>query len=253
MNKKWIIPVAIATGMSLVGCQAENVEKSVVTEQVMKVEAQNEYENMGPISVEVMTEELSEDGVYEWKITTPRFNGYDFITQKIAKDISSVAGEYEFIKTIEEGEERLSPFYFSVSPNIFTNDKGVFSLSLDLGDYTGGAHGNYWSYLYNYDLVEQKEIALGDLFKSDSDYQEVLYQYLFDKMKDTPIFAENLKTYFYDKNEELQFYLESGKIHIYFGVYSIGSYADGAQVYVIPMDAIKDIVSDYGLNILKAE
>jgi hypothetical protein len=58
-------------------------------------------------------------------------------------------------------------------------------LSLLFTDYTftGGAHGSTISETYNYDLVNKKEISLGDIFKPGSGYLKFLSDYCFEDIK----------------------------------------------------------------------
>ena len=58
-------------------------------------------------------------------------------------------------------------------------------LSLLFTDYafTGGAHGSTISSTYNYDLVNNKEINLSDIFKPGSDYLKFLSDYCFEDIK----------------------------------------------------------------------
>lgn len=256
MKKSWIIPIVLITSIGLSGCSSKGIAKEInkeyEVEQTLASEdsEENTYRNFNPITIEFMTEELMEEDIYKWKVTTPRFNGFDKITKLAGEVIAGTSKEYEFIKSLDEDEERINSFYFNVEPSIIQNKNGVLSFSLDMYDYTGGAHGNYWSLHYNYDLVKDRKIELHELFNESSDYQEILYTYLFSKMTNNEGFAENLKTYYYDKNEPLEYYISAGRLYIYFGVYAIGSYADGERIYEIPRDIIDNELSEYGKLVL---
>ena len=249
-RRKWILPLVIMTGITLIGCESNDVDENQKSNQTIMLAEEASldegYKQYKPIAIEFMTEDITEEGIYEWNVTTPKFTGFDNITALIGQIITDTGKEYEFIKTLKDGEERFNTYCFIVEPSIITNTSALLSLSLNMYDYTGGAHGNYWSYYFNYDLSTGEEITLDRIFKDDIDYLEVLYQYLFERVKDNEVFRNNLDIYYYKDKEPLQFYIEDGEIYIFFDVYGIGSYADGQQVFDIPIEVVNNYLSDYG-------
>lgn len=263
MNRKWIIPVVVATSIGLTGCGAGDAEKNMQAQSeavqmqketdIQSKKPVDEYKVSKPVVVELMTEELSEDKVYEWKVTTPKFNGHDNLTKIIGEDIEGTKEELQYIKDVEKGEVRSSPYSFGAEPAVYTNENGILGVKVDYYSYTGGAHGGYWTTYYNYDIVKKEIIELKSLFKEESDYLEILYSFLFNEMKDDQYQGDSLRSYYYEDKKELQYFIAENQINIFFDVYAIASYAAGQITYEVPVEAIESHLSDYGKKILGVE
>lgn len=212
----------------------------------------DKYKKIQPLIVKTEVEEEILENVYEWKINRPQFDGIDqkntleLIRKKVNKDIDGYIERMGHMKVLEEGEERLSPYSFFIEPDIETNENGIFSIGLGIYEYSGGAHGNYWKQFYSFDLLEGKEIELKDFFKEDVDYLELIYKNIFDQIKENEAWTRNLQEYYYKDKVEPIFFIQDGKIKIYFAAYGLGSYAEGEQIFEIPMEVVEEKLSEFG-------
>lgn len=241
--------------LMLTGCSAKaNIEKDELEETVITKEdgLVDKYKKIAPISIETKLEEEVLKNIYDIRINRPQFIGFDeketedLINQRIVKDINEYAYNMRFIKEVEEGEERVSAYSFFIEPKVLTNENGILSIGLDIYEYSGGAHGNYWSQFYNFDLLRGKEVELKDFFKEDVNYLELIYKNIFEQIKENEVWNVNLKEYFYKDKVEPIFFIRDGKIYAYFSVYALGSYADGEHIFEIPLKSVEGKLSDIG-------
>lgn len=256
--KKVIIACAMLlmiTACSVKPVIVEDNPPEVTTEQEKTVKDEsllNKYKKIQPIRIKTTVDEALLEDIYEWKITRPQFEGIDnkdiqeLINERINKDIDGYIEKMSFVKEVEEGEERVSAYNFFIEPSVLTNESGIFSIGLDMYEFSGGAHGNYWSQFYNFDLLEGKEVELNDLFRADVDYLELIYKNIFDQIKDNEAWTTSLQEYYYKDKEELIFFIQDGKIKIYFSVYGLGSYADGDHIFEIPKETVEGKLSEFG-------
>lgn len=247
--------VASMIFLMITGCSAPaNIEKDNSKEVTITKEESllDQYKKIKPVEVETELEEEALENFYEIRINKPRVIGFhkeeteELINKTIGKDIDDYEAKMSFIKEVEEGEERVSSYNFFIEPEVLTNEKGILSLGLDIYEYTGGAHGNYWSQFYNFDLLIGKEIELKDIFKEDVDYLELIYKNVFEQIKDNEVWTANLNEYFYKDKVEPIFFISNEKVHVYFSVYALGSYADGEHSFEIPLEAAEGKLSELG-------
>ncbi|WP_432665837.1 DUF3298 and DUF4163 domain-containing protein [Wukongibacter baidiensis] len=230
------------------------IEKEETTkEEIAKEETLlDKYKKIQPIIVKTKVEEEISENVYEWKINRPGFEGIEekraleLINKEINEDIDKYIERMSYIKEVEEGEERVSAYSFFIETDVATNQNGILSIGLDMYEYTGGAHGNYWTQFYNFDLLEGKEIELKDFFEEDVDYLELIYKNIFEQIKNNEYWTKNLQEYYYKDKEPLIFFIQDGMIKIYFAAYGLGSYADGEQIFEIKMEAVEGKLSEFG-------
>lgn len=248
------ILIALTILLIITGCE---VKPAVDQEnpEVVKVQEESlldKYKRIQPLILKTELQQEISENIYEIRVTIPQFSGnnedraIELINGQIRKDIDNYIERMGSIKKVEEGEHRPFSYSFSVEPEVMTNENGILSISLNMNEYRGGAHGNYWSKLYNFDLLGGKEIKLKDFFKEDVDYLELIYQNIFKQIEDNELWTSNLKGYYYEDKVELSFFIEDGRIKIYFPAYGLGSYADGEQVFEIPQGALEGKLSDFG-------
>ena len=72
----------------------------------------------------------------------------------------------EDLKYLPEGVSN----YIEIGYTIETATEKFVSVKFYRSEYTGGAHPNSWSFTLNYDLENDREIKLSDLFKPNSNY-----------------------------------------------------------------------------------
>ena len=124
-----------------------------------------------------------------------------------------------------------------------TNERGIFSLSLSVYSFTGGAHGMTIIKSLTFDVATGHQYDLSDLFITDSDYATKLSSIIQIKMKDwgTLLLDEFTKI----RNDQ-DFYLADHSIVIYFQLYEISPYVMGFPYFPIPILDIQDIIKPDG-------
>lgn len=140
-------------------------------------------------------------------------------------------------------------FYFSSDFTIVQSNSSYISFVLDYNGFNGGAHGYENKVSYNYDVKNQKNIELKDLFPNYPDYLTYLSTQSRESLKKTfatvsdndreQATAEEIKTIVNDivtsiesgtepKEENFSiFTFTPDKIKIYFAQYQVGPYAIG--------------------------
>jgi hypothetical protein len=126
---------------------------------------------------------------------------------------------------------------------IKTNERGIFSLSLNVYSFTGGAHGMTIIKSLSFDVATGHQYELNELFKADSDYVTKLSAIIQKKITDweTPLLEE-----FTDIRNDQDFYLADHSLVIYFQLYEITPYVAGFPYYPIPILDIQDIIKPEG-------
>lgn len=126
---------------------------------------------------------------------------------------------------------------------IKTNERGIFSLSLTVYSFTGGAHGMTIIKSLSFDVATGHQYELDELFKADSDYVAKLSALIQKKITDweTPLLED-----FNGIRNDQDFYLADHSLVIYFQLYEITPYVAGFPYYPIPILDIQDIIKPEG-------
>ncbi len=117
-------------------------------------------------------------------------------------------------------------------------DDRILTLSTNHYYFTGGAHGNYYTVLQNFDLKEGKEVHFNDLFLPGSKDQLTKALSQLSEFQSEDIYPT--------KNVGLT---DEGFV-FNFPPYEIGSYADGEIEILLPYDDAKDYLSDNARSLL---
>ncbi|GIP24570.1 PdaC/SigV domain-containing protein [Paenibacillus sp. J22TS3] len=107
------------------------------------------------------------------------------------------------------------------------NEKGVLSLVVAQGSYTGGAHGLTLTDGFTFSLKDGKQLGMSDLLKSNPNYKKQLNQELGKKLKANGGYLGGFKGLTSDKN----FYLKPNTLTIYFQPYEYTAFAEGTVQY----------------------
>ncbi len=127
----------------------------------------------------------------------------------------------------------------------FANNSVISVLFHEYTYVAGAAHPNNTTFTVNYDLANNHEIALADLFAPNSDYLAWLSKYSLDKLqtRDYPLFEEGAAA----KPENFSSWnLEAEGLRITFDPYQVAAYAAGPQVLFIPYSALQPISNPQG-------
>lgn len=123
-----------------------------------------------------------------------------------------------------------------------TNQRGV--LSLALGNYTfpiPSAHGMTILKSLTFSIKNGKSYTLGEMFKDDSNYVQVLSDIIKQQIDKRDI---NLLNDFESISPDQDYYIADKCIVIYFQLYEITPYAYGFPFFPISIYEIEDIIKD---------
>lgn len=113
-------------------------------------------------------------------------------------------------------------------------------------EYTGGAHGNSW--FETLTLVRKgdgvKEVRLADLFRSDTDWLNVVSQLLIEDLKKqgASLVVDGEVSGFTD--EKLVFAVDEGGVLFFFAPYAVGCYAEGDYVVRLPFAPLRSVLKE---------
>jgi hypothetical protein len=141
-------------------------------------------------------------------------------------------------------------FAFYSSYKVIQSNSNYISVVLNYGAFTGGAHGYENNVTFNYDVKNQKNIELKDLFPNDPNYLTYLSKKSREVLKKTYAtiteedkknsdaealeqsiswILESIETGTEPKEENFTaFTFTKDKVKIYFGQYQVGPYAIGS-------------------------
>lgn len=133
----------------------------------------------------------------------------------------------------ETGGDYFSSFSDERNISVSRADDQFLCFTSGGSDYMGGAHGSYWADGYNYDVKTGQKLKLKDVITDMDALQELVIQKLKDNYEDAYFLDsidENVPKYLTgEEDQECSWYLTPQGLGIYFGVYLLGSYADGSQ------------------------
>lgn len=136
----------------------------------------------------------------------------------------------------------------------------ILSLLFTNYTFTGGAHGSTVSSTYNYDLANNKEIKLSDIFKPGSDYLKFLSEYCFEDIKrqNTLMGMDSLEDMIKPGVDPsmpenfARFVLSADSLIIIFDQYQVGPGAAGSYDVRIGYDKFKEMINkDYAAILIK--
>lgn len=151
----------------------------------------------------------------------------NFIREPII-NFKSQMEEAELFEEIKNG--------FYVDYEVIYLSKDLISIKFSVSEYySGAAHPSNYILVFNYDIVQDKEIVLEDLFLSESDYLTILSDLtrsiLFNRFQDDlGVMQEWIETGIEPKEENFEsFGIKENSLIIYFKLYQVGPYAIGIQ------------------------
>ena len=124
--------------------------------------------------------------------------------------------------------------------SILYNNNGYIVIDFLADAYTGGAHGNYSSTLYNLDVLNKKQLVLSDLVKIDSGTLQNLLEQNFKKQYNIKV-GESVGTVLFDNylKPNNNFYFNGNGLAFMYNPYEVASYAQGQIVVYIPFIELK--------------
>jgi len=193
---------------------------------------------------------------YNWNINIPQLKGLESgkiqkaINDQIMGDIISFRNE--IYKQAKEGYAAaqksgypFNPYEAHTTYQVGYLGSNLLSLTVDLYQFTGGAHGGTTRVPYNYDLTTGKPLGYKDLFKKGTDYKKVIVEEIVKSIQENP------DIYFPDAVETVRnftdaqpFYLTEEGIVVIYGQYEIAPYAAGIREFLIPYSLFGNAVID---------
>jgi hypothetical protein len=193
------------------------------------------------------------DSLVYINIDYPQIRGF---TNKIIEDKINLFLETEFKQSIswyEEiiqdtsefiGETHSYPWSFETGFEVQYNSDKFLSITLDHYQYTGGAHGNYYSVGYNINMYDGKILKLTDVINNDSfdllSYeceQGILDTFQVSSLLEAGLFENEIVIL-----PDQDYYIVPGALVLQFDPYEIGPYSMGDINIRIPFYKIKDIL-----------
>lgn len=217
---------------------------------------QYEITNLPADTLNINTLEYSDstaDGSGYISIYYPKVSGLEnnILESKINKFL-----EEEFKQSIPWYEEAVTDtFYTEEFPQTFDytfetgfrvsyNSKDFISIVLDHYQFTGGAHGNYYSVGYNFRTSDANLLTLTDIILSenfdilvDECTQVILEKFDAASLVDAGLFEDELII-----PPDQDFYILPGKLILQFDPYEIAPYSTGEISVEIPFSKIQDIL-----------
>lgn len=205
-------------------------------------------------SVEVKTEKYNETtDAFNIEIEMPILSGLkdeDFEFDENNALSETVMAYAENIKQmaldIKEEGYLTSPYYVGVHYTVLMQNDTYLSIEVNYNEYTGGAHGNYYSDYLIYDLEAETRLTLRDIVKTDVDYMQVINDALLEAVEDKRSrfeYGDVIHSWYEGVEEEtLSFSLQTDGLGIHFQPYEIGPYPEGAPSFLIPYERLANIM-----------
>lgn len=218
--------------------------------------------NESPDSVYIRAQDYydeSDDSSTIIEITYPKVYG---LSDKSVEEKINLFLEEEFLKSIESFQEFVTMidseptleyesgmfFSFETGFDIKLLSKSVLSLVLNHYEFTGGAHGNFFSMGYTFDLSNGEIIPLNQIIKPESlpditklCEDKIKEMFEAETLSDAGLFEDNLQL-----NFDQDFYLTEGALVFQFDPYEIAPYSMGNIEVLINFYEINEfIILDY--------
>lgn len=180
-----------------------------------------------------------------WNLTTPQLKGLEnrkvekSINKQFKNDVNSFKKEVlkmakEAYKESQETEYPFTPFEAYTAYDVHFLKPKLLSLTIDMYQFTGGAHGLTVRKAYNYNLETGKQLGYQDLFE-DCDYKSIIIARVSEEIQRNPeIYFDDALETVKKFTDDQPFYITKKGIVVYYGLYEIAPYAAGIREFFIP-------------------
>ncbi len=259
--QRWMLgcaSVALLSGCFVVNSPVEQAGGSSIDAEYENQIDKDTQIDKEPIQVEsllVLDKRFEDMGEgYEIHLNYPELQGYE--NQEVLKEwneqLSVALTEVDGIKkaageeTSDEDNAMGIPYEYSESYTIEHNKDAYVSMTTQVYQYTGGAHGMTIQQTYHFDLVKGKVLTLSDFFEPGSNYEDIINGIVVQGIKDGQYEYYLGEEGFPGVNEATNFYFAEDGLHVYFQEYEIAPYAAGLPEFIVPYDVIKEsLQSEY--------
>lgn len=245
-----LIALGVATALVFSGCETAGEEEAqVVEEQVDSEIENNQVEKLLTVETETINDKTE---AYNIEIELPVISGFADLSfqDQVNDEMKTNALEYaESIKKlaleIEDEGYLTSPYYFGLLYDVVMNNSAYLTLEVNYSEYTGGAHGNYAIAYIVYDVSEDKQVVLTDIFDETKDYISEINTALDEQValaREESEYGENLYSSYIGVDENMTYFISEEGFGVQFQPYEIGSYAEGAPSFIIPYDRLESVL-----------
>lgn len=225
--------------------ETTEVEVKTLTKKTSMLDVYVEYPQFKDVGVDTIQDRINVDVVKKTK---------DIFDVNVQELESAVEGFKEL--NFDMGERAVMFERKIDSTKTYVNlQTGVVSFSFDNYIDTGGAHGNFFRSVYNYDLKTAKNISYGDIFKGE--YETFITKYVREQIKKAKPNDPNCEQCDYLQGEVGEFIdsyipesfaLHDGGIVLLYGAYDLGSYAataTGQEIHISKGDLKEFMQKDW--------
>jgi hypothetical protein len=174
------------------------------------------------------------------------------LNQEIKGQIDKEIGDFkkEFESPDARGS-RESPNTFDAEYFVEMADKNLVSIAFAVSTfYSGAAHPNHYTSVFNYDLNAGKRLELADLFKPNSNYLQTISDYCIKDLKEQlgpePDVDWIKRGAAAEPDNYRSWNITPKGLEITFDPYQVASYAEGPHEVVVPYSVLKDVIDREG-------
>lgn len=172
----------------------------------------------------------------------PGLSMQQVVNNKVKEAVDGYAAEVDssIVGINDDGPHYFLNREYETIGNVLFNQNGYLVLSMYSYAYTGGAHGNYGTSMYCFDVTARKQLSLGDLLSIDSTTMQQLLEQHYRKQYAVPA-PTPLNTRLFVKKLEpnKNFYFSPKGLGFSYSPYEIASYADGEIKVWVPFAELK--------------
>ena len=186
-----------------------------------------------------------------WNLTTPQLKGLANrkVERSINKEFTNTVKDFkkevlkqakEAYKESQENGFPFRPFEAFASYTVHLLNPKLLSLTMDLYEFTGGAHGMTYRKAWNYNLKTGKQLGYQDIFKECVDYKNTIINHVVKEIESNPeIYFEDAIETVKGFTDDQPFYITDQGIVVYYGLYEIAPYSSGIREFFIPFSAFR--------------
>ncbi len=182
----------------------------------------------------------------------PKTNTADLSMQQMVNaQVRQVVEGYEaevdssIVGVADDGPHYFLNREYEALGNVLFNQNGYLVLSMYSYAYTGGAHGNYGTRMYCFDVTAQKQLSLQDLLSIDSTTMQQLLEQHYRKQYAVPSSAPlNSRLFVKQLEPNNNFYFSPKGLGFSYSPYEIASYADGEIKVWVPFAELKPYLNE---------
>lgn len=153
----------------------------------------------------------------------------------------------EYKRITKEMPDYSMPWSYERNIDVFLNRQGLFGVELDAYSYTGGAHGNYFTFYYIYDTDNGKRIELHDLL-IDGKLPQLLRmseeQFRQSRGLNTEMDLNEAGYWFEENTFALpeNFKYSGEGLEFRYNPYEIAPYSEGEITLIFPLSSVKGLI-----------